>query len=569
MRPLTVTQLAQLETEYPPAKRAGWVLGRCDAPRARKAFVEEYGEEPASTIELERYWRTGRRVGAAVMGAVAAREAKEPELALAGAGKKAPPPRRPPQRFVEPAEPVTMANWSRGKSDDEIRETMLVQERMQTHALTRLFQRYQFNASAYAYIAMCRVIDRGEATRLNRIWKRGGIRAFVYILAWEGRSLKAVFDEDRRRIVTFLPMERSPHEDEPPALSTSPNPNPQEVNTMSESPAPQPGATAPASPPNGTPPAGTPPVTALALAGPAAGAPPPAAAPTTGLAVIAEEMPRVDAERFMANVDALMRIRKHVLDLLVEGKDYGKMAGVDRPFLYAPGAAKIAIGFTVYPKREPAESYLRIVDDPTRTWKDDQGNEWPTFYAESRVDLLLRGSNVLMHQGEWRRCSIAEKRFRAQLIKHENSNRKWVEAVPLESLKGAIIDTAQKRGFVHGVREFAGLGDSFEQDDDRHDELGRGQELRDPKADAIAQAAQPRVATRAAAPARPAPRQAAPAQGGGEETVIQMATQEQMQRLLGLCRTRNTNLGAVCAAKGMKPPLTQAMADELLKGLAG
>jgi len=79
------------------------------------------------------------------------------------------------------------------------------------HAQRRLSERYGISLSGKAYKEIIRLISGSTRTNPTADFiERRSQRVSIWEVPYDGRKLKAVYDQTRREIVTFLPLvERS------------------------------------------------------------------------------------------------------------------------------------------------------------------------------------------------------------------------------------------------------------------------------------------------------------------------------------------------------------------------
>lgn len=175
----------------------------------------------------------------------------------------------------------------------------------------------------------------------------------------------------------------------------------------------------------------------------------------TGLGMLA----RMSDTEFDAKLEMLRKGRERVATiqktLMVEGSDYGKVPGIDRPFLHLPGA-------------EALEKFYGLVTEQVVTRVDGTQNasgEWITPPFTYRTDCIvhlgdLSGPIVAMASGT---CNVWEDRYRYRTAK---------QACPVCGKSGTII-TRKTPEALKGKRQCAnfgnkdGCGQMFEPDDPR------------------------------------------------------------------------------------------------------
>lgn len=270
------------------------------------------------------------------------------------------------------------------------------------------------------------------------------------------------------------------------------------------------------------------------MSGGSSGTPPPpgadkalVAAQTHAAAVVSAApeggfMPEVlDADKFIANVEAWEKIKAHIMSKLVEKKHYGRVKGVPKKFLWQPGANIITGGFNV----KAAEPIIQVGWDESA---DHEGVPYRYFWARARVPLVSRYTGYQVWDGFWRGASTTERRFTERIERYGNQAEDFMEEV---------IRTAQKRAYVDSARMFAGFDGEFTQDEELVEQGGLAEY-------------------------EPGSKQGGP-RGGESMTSGDPATKPQLGYLDGLGYTADI-IKKECEARGW-PFLTKSGASQLIR----
>jgi|GEM_PF-2174804 len=182
---------------------------------------------------------------------------------------------------------------------------------------------------------------------------------------------------------------------------------------------------------------------------------------------------------------------EEIIDALDPKKDYGKVPGVDKPFLFQPGAEKLSIVFNVVDAYEIVEQEIdhdRETSFDLINWVDmkltrapadyqagkaagkyrcrvfEDGNKKKFVYYESRHEI---GKSI----GFYRyviRCTLSE-RDSGRILGSAVASCSSLESKYIRTPRNAentILQMAQKRAKVRVVRTGLGLSDRFTQDED-------------------------------------------------------------------------------------------------------
>lgn len=165
-------------------------------------------------------------------------------------------------------------------------------------------------------------------------------------------------------------------------------------------------------------------------------------------------------------------MRKYVREVLVEGRDYGKIPGTDKDVLLKPGAEKVNIAFGVLARfeTEVAEVDHTVVTEWTKRkkvfargtwtgdWTEERGISEGRYRYVVRCDLVLRGSGTLVASCTGV-CSTMESKYIDRPRDSENT----------------VLKMAQKRALVGAALLAYGLSDEFTQDvEDNPDHAAAG-----------------------------------------------------------------------------------------------
>jgi hypothetical protein len=141
-----------------------------------------------------------------------------------------------------------------------------------------------------------------------------------------------------------------------------------------------------------------------------------------------------------------------VKEIMVEGKDFGKIPKTPKNTLYKPGAEKLAIAFGL-------QSIMTVVDQ-VEDWDGSDHDGEAFFYYRYKCELY-RG-DLLVGTSEGSANSWEKKhRFRN---KWENGNKTSVKNPDPYDLVNTILKMADKRAFVGSVLKAVGASEYFTQD---------------------------------------------------------------------------------------------------------
>lgn len=162
-------------------------------------------------------------------------------------------------------------------------------------------------------------------------------------------------------------------------------------------------------------------------------------------------MPVMNIELAISRREQLVKFTKAIM---IEGSDYGKIPGTDKPTLLKPGAEKLVVFFGLAPVFVPT---LTVQD-----WTGAEHGGEPLFYYRYKCELYRNG--VLMATGEGS-CSSRESKYRY---------RKGERVCP-ECGKPAIRkDTKGKQGGWYCWAKLDGCGTQFQKGDARIEQQETG-----------------------------------------------------------------------------------------------
>ena len=162
-------------------------------------------------------------------------------------------------------------------------------------------------------------------------------------------------------------------------------------------------------------------------------------------------MPVMNIELAISRREQLVKFTKAIM---IEGSDYGKIPGTDKPTLLKPGAEKLVVFFGLAPVFVPT---LTVQD-----WTGAEHGGEPLFYYRYKCELYRNG--MLMATGEGS-CSSRESKYRY---------RKGERVCP-ECGKPAIRkDTKSKQGGWYCWAKLDGCGAQFQKGDVRIEQQGTG-----------------------------------------------------------------------------------------------
>lgn len=160
-------------------------------------------------------------------------------------------------------------------------------------------------------------------------------------------------------------------------------------------------------------------------------------------------------------------LRRVIKDSLIEGRDYGKVPGTDKPSLLKPGAEKICIAFGCSPKYELVSS--EVDHDREFKWKKKK-KIWNNAYKGDRT--FRTGVEEGVSLGIYRYL------YRSRIVRSDDRVLGEGDGI-CSTLEGKFIDRprecennvckmAQKRAFIAATLNAFGLSDCFTQDMEDH-----------------------------------------------------------------------------------------------------
>lgn len=161
-------------------------------------------------------------------------------------------------------------------------------------------------------------------------------------------------------------------------------------------------------------------------------------------------------------LEAQNEVRAYVHSVLKEGRDYGKIPGVDKPSMLKPGAERVTLAFGLTPEFTIEEQTVDHVGEypwvkrkwewhPTirgqKVWSEEKGVSYGLYRYVVRCDLRHRETGVVVASciGV---CSTLESKYVDRPRDVENT----------------VLKMAQKRAFVGATLIATGLSDEFTQD---------------------------------------------------------------------------------------------------------
>lgn len=170
-------------------------------------------------------------------------------------------------------------------------------------------------------------------------------------------------------------------------------------------------------------------------------------------------MPAAQAGDIIRAHEALTEI---IAQALVSGRDYGKVTGIDKPFLFKPGAERLSGAYGLYPSYEIIEKEIDHDRDNTikeKVWnnkfKGDKSFTWGEGKSQGlyryviKCTLRVRGSNVAVAEGIGS-CSTMEDKYISRPRNLENT----------------ALKMAEKRAYIAATLHAFALSDRFSQDED-------------------------------------------------------------------------------------------------------
>lgn len=160
--------------------------------------------------------------------------------------------------------------------------------------------------------------------------------------------------------------------------------------------------------------------------------------------------PVADIAEAVSRYDA---VKKFVKEILVEGTDYGKIPGADKPSLLKPGAEKMTSFFGLSPRF--------VLEEKTEDWTGEEHGGEPFFYYRYKCQLYK--GDYIVAEGEGS-CNSWEKKYRY---------RQGVKLCP-ECGQPTIFKSKNKPEFYCWAKK-GGCGATFKLNDKRITEQESGQ----------------------------------------------------------------------------------------------
>ena len=155
----------------------------------------------------------------------------------------------------------------------------------------------------------------------------------------------------------------------------------------------------------------------------------------------------------------MIEFHKDLTDLIVNaleyGRDYGHVPGIEKPFLWKPGAERLCKSFGLYASYEILE---REVDkDASQEIQSKYGEKTVKGYYAYTVKCILRNPNGHIVADGIGLCTTREKKY--QYAPHDQQN--------------TIVKMAQKRALIGAILGALALSDRFSQDEDTIDAVSK------------------------------------------------------------------------------------------------
>lgn len=185
------------------------------------------------------------------------------------------------------------------------------------------------------------------------------------------------------------------------------------------------------------------------------------------IAVISREESRRELGllRPLVSPAQLVEVHKELTELiraaLVDGTDYGKVPGTDKPTLLKPGAERLCLAFGVYPRYSVIEQ--EVDHDREVTWRKRR-KKW----GQRKGDYSWEEASGIAH-GLYRyviRCELVRRidgAVHADGIGSASTLESKYADRPRD-LENTVLKMAEKRAFVAATLNGFGLSDRFTQD---------------------------------------------------------------------------------------------------------
>ena len=120
------------------------------------------------------------------------------------------------------------------------------------------------------------------------------------------------------------------------------------------------------------------------------------------LVVAADFMPVLAIEQAVDRRNAMVAFVKQIM---IEGSDYGKIPGIDKPTLLKPGAEKLTTFFGLSPEF--------VLEESTEDWSGHGGTKEPLFYYRYKAKLTRNGHTIGEGVGS---CNSWETKYRYRWV---------------------------------------------------------------------------------------------------------------------------------------------------------
>lgn len=186
--------------------------------------------------------------------------------------------------------------------------------------------------------------------------------------------------------------------------------------------------------------------------------------------------------------------RNALIDQLVhamkENTDFGKVQGIDRPFLFQPGAEKAALFFNAVAEYEIIEQEVdHARQTPYRfTGRTSLGESKPADYQQGKAEgryscrpIEENGKKKFLYYSLSPEEGTSDSFYRFMIrctLRHRSTGAVFGSAVAVcssledkyikkpRNAENTIVQMAQKRAFVRAIRTALALSDRFTQDED-------------------------------------------------------------------------------------------------------
>ncbi|HRR29065.1 MAG TPA: hypothetical protein P5270_06850 [Victivallales bacterium] len=157
----------------------------------------------------------------------------------------------------------------------------------------------------------------------------------------------------------------------------------------------------------------------------------------------------IPKDQAISKMEAIKAFQEIVKEQLKEGEDYGRVPGVQKPFLFKSGAEKIlSILGVVYDEPEYTETWGKV---------EVEGIEIPYYEVVCKVKARVNGEIVGFGVGS---CNSLEKKY---CYKDKTFQ---TDPIHYYSLKNTILKMAEKKAKVDLALHIGALSNIFTQDED-------------------------------------------------------------------------------------------------------